>query len=159
MYVETTCMNKVKRPKINEQKQLQSPKQSTRQKYFLIRITKRISINNVHTKESQHILWRTTHNLKAKSQRVENKRSFKEQRTTWSFKEHRAKKWRWRRCLLCYEEMERRGKGRKSNRKQHCMHDFSQYFCNDDATYNLGPCVNANGNRVVSRHHCNLQIV
>jgi hypothetical protein len=39
------------------------------------------------------------------------------------------------------------------------MHDFSQYFCNDDATYNLGPCVNANGNRVVSRHHCNLQIV
>jgi hypothetical protein len=45
----------------------------------------------VHTKESQHILQRTTHNFKAKNRRVENKRSFKEQRTIWSFKEHRTK--------------------------------------------------------------------
>ncbi len=33
-HVETTCMNKVKKPKTNEQKQLQSPKQSTRKKKF-----------------------------------------------------------------------------------------------------------------------------
>ncbi len=39
------------------------------------------------------------------------------------------------------------------------MLDFSQYVCNDDATYNLGPSVNENGNRVVSCHPCSLQIV
>jgi hypothetical protein len=43
----------------------------------------------VHTKESEHILQKTTHNFKAKSQRVKNKRSFKEQKTIWSFKEQR----------------------------------------------------------------------
>jgi hypothetical protein len=59
--------------------------------------------------------------------------------------------------MLWRDEEER--KGEEKNRKQHCMHDFSQYFLNDDATYNLGPCVNANGNRVVSCHHCSLQIV
>jgi hypothetical protein len=58
-----------------------------------------------------------------KVKRVKNKRSFKEQRTIWTFKEQgeetelqriESKKGRWRRCLLCYEEMERRGKGKKT---------------------------------------------